>query len=711
VLQSDIPVDFIVDHISINRSGTAMFLSGSDALRVMFLYGNTSNKDNSIICRTVSVGALIYFDNSSPIRTLQISWHPYSDTHLGILSSDSVFRMFDLSSDLEKPEQEYYLQPVKPGRSHSAASTCPMGFSFGYEHLWDRFSVFVLFSDGSIYLLCPVVPVGSVYRWEAIVEIYNDAHTFGLKSSNSRAVSNASRAIDWLESTFPEITHQDSGGTSIMLRAELYVPFDASLCLQGPLRKVCHGEEDDDFESQGSKCEGRAVSFLYNSISKDSVLVTAWSSGQLQIDALADEIQPVWIVGSAPRLSVDSHDQIHRVAMICESNTDFSVVKLNQTLDQHVWLGHSPPLLRLANVDLALPRHTDGDSLLSLFADSLIPERIFCMHGGGVDSIVLHFLPFTCQTTGKDENVRAPSVYPVFSTCHGNNYLPSPLSGFVALADSFGYSWIVGVTSSQECIVLETKGWDALVPRHIDLEKFMTSDEAQEMDTPDIISKELLSGPKVVLVPQASPNLRSVTADSIEGRSTLHQYFKLFHENYVEYAHKVWFELKGHGAYLKRVVDDQHCRLGEVQRTLLNIEEKQPKLENRINRAVELNKHLEERLQLLRNLPGTRKKPLSRSEREFKAELDRFTGLELDALRSSIETLSARLRKHSQSSKSNASNSPKQMPGRRKNHIPDPQISDLLSAVKKLSLVNSENTHKLKLVESALQSKENSLTS
>ncbi|PIA32201.1 hypothetical protein AQUCO_04500060v1 [Aquilegia coerulea] len=616
--------------------------------------------------------------------------------------------MYDLSSDLEKPEQEYYLQPVEPGRSHSAASTCPVGFSFGGEHLWDRFSVFVLFSDGSIYLLCPVVPIGSAYRWEAIVEIYNDAHTFGLKSSNSRAVSNSSLAIAWLESTFPEITHQDSGGTSIMLRAQLYVPFDASLCLQGPLCKVCHGEEDDGFESQGSKCEGRAVSFLYNSISKDSVLVTAYSSGQLQIDALADEIQPVWIVGSAPRLSVNSHDQIHGFAMICESNTDdFSVVKLHQPLDQHVWLGHSPPLLRLAIVDLALPRHTDSDSLLSLFADPLIPERIFCMHGGGVDSIVLHFLPFTSQTTGKDESVRAPSVYPVFSTCHGHNYLPSPLSGFVALADPFGYSWIVGVTSSRECIVLETKGWDARLPHHIDWEKF-TSDEVQDVDTPDIISKELLSGPKVVLVPQASPNLRAVTADSIEGRSALHQYFKLFQENYVEYAHKVWFELKDHGAHLKRIVDDQHGRLGEVHQRLLNIEEKQPKLENRINRAVEVNKHLEERLRTLRNLPGARKKPLSRSEREFKAELDRFTGLELDALRSSIETLSARLRKHSQSSKSNASSSPKQMPGRRKNHIPDPQISDLLSAVKKLSLVNSENTQKVKLVESALQSKESS---
>ncbi|KAF9599136.1 hypothetical protein IFM89_035415 [Coptis chinensis] len=536
VLQADVKLDFVVDTISVNRNGSAMLLSGSHALSVMFLYGTTSDGDNNtLICRTVSVGA-----QTSPIRTLHSSWHPFSDTHFGILSSDSVFRLFDLSSDIQKPEQEYYLQPLEPGTCRNAASICPMAFSFGGEHLWDRFAVFVLFSDGSVYVLCPVVPFGSVYRWECIAEIYNDAHTFGLKSSNSRAVSNSSLAIAWLEAIFPELTHQETRGTMLVLRAHPYVPFDASLFLQGPLRKVCHGKAEDGYEVEGSKCEGRAVSFLYNSISKDSVLVTAWSSGQLQIDALADEVQPVWNVGILPRVSVDSHEKIYRVAMICEPNSgELSIVKLDQPLDQTVWLGHPPPLLRLAIVDLALPRHIDNDPLISLWADPLIPERIYCSHGGGIDSIVLHFLPFTSQTCGKDETVRAPSVYPVLSTCHNNNYSPSPLSGFVTLGDSFGYSWIVGVTSSQECVVVEMKGWDARLPLHIFEEnKFIISEDFQEADIRDIISKDLLCGPKV-LVPQTSPNLRSVTADSIEGRSTLHQYFKLFHENYVEYAHKV----------------------------------------------------------------------------------------------------------------------------------------------------------------------------
>ena len=50
-------------------------------------------------------------------------------------------RLFDLSSNLIQPEQEYYLQPAKPGRHRNATSICPVDFSFGGDHLWDRFSV------------------------------------------------------------------------------------------------------------------------------------------------------------------------------------------------------------------------------------------------------------------------------------------------------------------------------------------------------------------------------------------------------------------------------------------------------------------------------------------------------------------------------------------------------------------------------------------
>ncbi|XP_008233748.1 PREDICTED: nuclear pore complex protein NUP88 [Prunus mume] len=711
VLQADVNPDFAVQKISINRNGSALLLSGSGGLCVMYLYyGRTSNKDNATICRTVTVGSQIYLSGSNIIRILQVSWHPNSDTHLGILSSDSVFRIFDLSSDLIQPEQEYYLQPVQPGRSRNATSICPVDFSFGSDHLWDLFSVFILFNDGSVYILCPIIPFGSAYKWESIVEIYNDAQTFGLKSSNSVAVSNSNLAISWLEATFPAIADQETEGSDLyVLRAHPYALFDASLSLQGPLRKVCRDEDEEGSAFRGAECEGGAVSFLYNLVVKDSIMVTAWSGGQLQIDALADEIQPVWNVGSPPRLRVDSNDHIRGLAMICEPTPGkVSPVKLNQPLDSTLWLGHPPPLLRLAIVDLALPRKTKGGSLIMMFIDPLMPERIFTLHDGGIDSIVLHYLPFTNQISGKTETMRTPSVHPVLSTCQGEISSQAPLSGFVSLSDSFGCSWIVGVTGSRECIMLEMKTWNLLLPLQVDMEgKSLHLEEPKEKDMPDMISKELLVGPKVVLVPQTSPNVRSVSADSIEGRSMLHDYFKLFHENYVEYAHKVHFELKHHEPLLKKIINDQHARLGDAQQKLLQVEEKQSKLENRIDSAIQLHNVLEERLKRLRKLPGPHKKPLSRAEREFKSELDLFSGVELDALHSSVNALTARLRRHAESPKGNTSNQ-QRLISRRKDPVEESQVSQLKSSLEKLSLVNSVNSKKVKLVESALRSRESS---
>lgn len=318
------------------------------------------------------------------------------------------------------------------------------------------------------------------------------------------------------------------------------------MVFQGPLRRACNNGDEGDISIKGAECEGRAVNLLYNLISKDSVLVTAWSGGQLQIDALADEIQPVWNLGSPPRVRVDPDENILGLAMICELITGkLSKVKLDQPLDHTVWLGLPPPLLRLAIVDLALPKKMEGDSLITMFVDKLMDERIYALHNGGIDSIILHFLPFTRQSKGQDQTMRTPSVHPVLNTCQGDTSNPFPLCGFGSLFDSFGYSWIVGVTLSRECIVLEMKTWNLQVP--VQVSNFLdegksavaATGEKNESERSEIISKDLLGGPKVVLLPQSSSNMRSVTADSIEGRSMLHQYFKLFHENYVEYAHTV----------------------------------------------------------------------------------------------------------------------------------------------------------------------------
>jgi hypothetical protein len=44
-----------------------------------------------------------------------------------------VCRLFDLSSDLEKPEQKFYLQPIITGKCQNASAIYPVEFSYGSE--------------------------------------------------------------------------------------------------------------------------------------------------------------------------------------------------------------------------------------------------------------------------------------------------------------------------------------------------------------------------------------------------------------------------------------------------------------------------------------------------------------------------------------------------------------------------------------------------
>lgn len=85
---------------------------------------------------------------------------------------------------------------------------------------------------------------------------------------------------------------------------------------------------------------------------------------------------------------------------------------------------------------------------------------------------------------------------------------------------------------------------------------------------------------------------------------------------------------------------------------------------------------------------------------------DHFTDVELDALHTSIDTLTARLRRFTNSSKNNNLVNQQQKMYRRNTYIQGSQISQLKSSLEKLSLLNAENTKKVKLVESRIQSKE-----
>ncbi|KAG0465238.1 hypothetical protein HPP92_019402 [Vanilla planifolia] len=364
-LVTDIEINYTVHHISLNTSGSTLLLIGSEGLSVIYLYEQSCTNISNKCYRTVILGSGLFSKQYSGLRILQATWHPYSSNHIGVLSSDSVFRLFDLSSDLEQAEQEFYFQVEKPFGSQNMVSIYPIAFSFGGQLFWERFSMFILYNNGSLYILCPIVPFGSLCKWTFLKEIYEDAHAYELKSSDSSVGRNLSLIITWLEATFPELADPQMEGDD------------------GPLVHASMEEKKNGTDVSSSYCEGKPVAFIFNSIGKDSVFITGWSSGFLQIEALIDEVQPLWKVGLSPHLRVNANGNIEGIATICQSYMEEASTNYNRRLDCALNLMGAadavenkdlPHLLKLAIVDLSLSECAKMVVCFPLFLIPLYPR-------------------------------------------------------------------------------------------------------------------------------------------------------------------------------------------------------------------------------------------------------------------------------------------------------------------------------------------------
>ena len=90
---------------------------------------------------------------------------------------------------------------------------------------------------------------------------------------------------------------------------------------------------------------------------------------------------------------------------------------------------------------------------------------------------------------------------------------------------------------------------------------------------------------------------------------------------------------------------------------------------------------------------------------------DRFADLELDALRSSIAALNARMRRFVHPSSGGVAGTEMAAPWQAapkagRSHVSESQMSLMKSSLERLSLLNEENNLKLRLIETELKSKE-----
>ncbi|KAF7720796.1 hypothetical protein EC973_006072 [Apophysomyces ossiformis] len=180
-------INFTISTLTVNPSGRFLAVTGEHQVVIVVLprHGLSSeaeriSRKQRVVCNTLTVGQTIY-DGEKKISVLKVAWHPLSETqsHILILGDDSRLRMFDISADIEAPEQVFDLAPSQ--RKHDAsplqgivvtdeldADEEAVSFSIGGpskdDSGWESFTVYYALRSGHMYALCPVLPLKSTVR-------------------------------------------------------------------------------------------------------------------------------------------------------------------------------------------------------------------------------------------------------------------------------------------------------------------------------------------------------------------------------------------------------------------------------------------------------------------------------------------------------------------------------------------------------------------
>ncbi|GAQ86116.1 hypothetical protein KFL_002710110 [Klebsormidium nitens] len=674
-------LDFPIVSITVSRSGRYVALVGESALAVLDAQSSKGTDSPEVAsCSVHSIAGAIFPGGEAGPALLRVAWHPSSDTHLGILSSDGVFRLFDLSQDKDSPEQEYYLQ-----RAHAP----PRGFArpvdlvFGGEHLWEKFTVFFLWSDGAILPLCPVVPFGSLFSHESILSLVRD-----MEQCASQGTPFTEATLAWLHETFPLSERRATSAsparseavraaTGMVIAARAHVPYECSPALQGPLPLVGPGAPP--------LRKGVSAAHLVCSPSgKDCLLAWSQTDGLVHVSVLTEEVLPAWSYDHVPQTSHDPDGRLTRATMVAQA-TDVAAPDPPS----------APPLLLLASADLALSADVRFRAPLSLTADPLVPERIFCRHGRGVDSITLRWLPFSDLAGGDRDlaKIPPPDVYSLLDVSGGDEQEARPLMGLAVVSDSAGETWLVASPVGGDCVVISVRSeTPAMLPALL-----LPGPEGEGAETP-AISPELLQGPKKGLIPKA-PRGPPVAASSHEGRLLLHARAKALREVYIEYAHRAHVELTARVARLAEIAQEQRAQATRAQRGLEKAATTADGFEGRLAAALAKHAELERRLQRYSKLPIVSRTPLTAAERAYRSEL---VGLEADLplLGGTLAELAERAQKLARARGAGPAGPHRTPP------VPDAQMHRLKQAVERSTGVITGMMDKVHLLEESVHRKE-----
>jgi nuclear pore complex protein Nup88 len=679
-------LDLTITSFSLNQSGTHAIAGGptlaDPELSAVYLLdiaarrshpkGQSSTKSADLLGIPLDEAL---FTSHPGLRVLQITWHPHSDRHVAILTSDAAWRLYDVMRP-DLAEQTFELQPSRGRRGlgldveHVYSS--PVAFSFGQGLGWDMFAIYFLLSNGSVSILCPVAPFGARYPSHSIASLQE-----GLEELSVDIVETAEA---WLQRAFqPVSSYLPGGGGSIgggggaTGEEEIHVPElhvcrphaldDHSPAFVGPLL-VSTAEDGNNTSNHKSPLPGPTEALLMWRFSGVCTAVAiASAKGPVAVHLLAGGAIPCWH-SAPPQCVVEGLDlrAVRCQAASVSSSAHDSIAPQLLLIDL---IRLNPPQLNggqfdddsddddddRSNSQLSTFQQrgggsnghsvrTPGSLRVSLQLDLSSSDTLYSIYPGQAYSISLPWLPVladylttTAVEGGSSSGSRLPDALPS-AKAEELDGPSSPGVGAVAAAA------VGDALCSSALLVLYNDGSTKCLRPHgaVSISSNTTTTTAEKATTAfertssaakiEANLKETeaqiqrIYGEVLHHTTQNTtiPRVGSAQLGTPTGTRALADAISALRSCHVEFAHRAHHDLAERLGQLKSEVQAQEERADRISALAQQAETQRGKLTAAVERSVWLASNISRRLHLLAELHWALPRPASTAEVAFKKE-------------------------------------------------------------------------------------------
>eukprot|EP00798_Chlamydomonas_sp_ICE-L_P021642 gene21642-28650_t len=385
-----------------------------------------------------------------------VTWHPHSEHHLAVLTSDNRWRLYSMD-DLTQAEQSFHLcTPALPDatasrdqghcprtpsqfglRSASSGGKQITAFEFGPSVLWGRFTVNFIAASGAIYALCPVAPFGMLVPCLDLQQIMQSSAASGSHGTTEAWLELAfgasiSEDIDAKEHwrVLPHIHEEASPALQSLLdpsSESILEPHVVSSSLQAvamySAHKVMYPDLPDQFATAHAtnpmmeKLHGEAYATwrANNPPAVTSAVVSALSNGTLYVHVMQEMPAPMW-TGAPQQCITDTQGSIKAVRSECEvvvpplQKRGGGWLTLLDAIEIQLTSQHAPDPNSDDECDMG-PASRPGLERIKLLGSDEYHHQLQCFwacHSSGCWKIDLAWLPRLSKTTNLSGSVTLP---------------------------------------------------------------------------------------------------------------------------------------------------------------------------------------------------------------------------------------------------------------------------------------------------------------